>query len=161
MVAVSRKKKLRRMTMSRLACVLLSFFVLGMLSCRACDCTVPEPEFGKKNIVLPEPRPQPPRPAPPETETTDDGDTAAKAPVKIVRYQNGITGFTKEQMEDPTFNKKLNSRQRKAILHLEKLQKTDPRFKQVSKGVPAPPLEEEEPFKGSGKKRKKRKKRNK
>jgi hypothetical protein len=142
--------------------VLLSFFVLGMLSCRACDCTVPEPEFGKKNIVLPEPRPQPPKQAPPETETTDDADTAAEAaagaPKKIVRRESPMMGFTKEQMNNPVFNDKHNPVERKAILNLQKLQKTNPAFMKTPSGVPAPPPEEEEPIKRSGKKRKKRKK---
>jgi hypothetical protein len=67
-------------------------------------------------------------------------------------------GYTKEQMEDPRFNEKLNRLERKTILTLEKLQKTDPRLMRTPSGVPAPPPEEEQPMKRRGKKRKKRKK---
>jgi hypothetical protein len=169
-VAVSRnQKKPWRKTMGRLACVLLSFFILGMLSCRACDCTIPEPEYGERTIVLPEPRPpaaKPATPVQPETEAIDDTEDETEAAAeasgaprkKIIRSESTIMGYTKEQMEDPRFNEKLNRLERKTILTLEKLQKTDPRLMRTPSGVPAPPPEEEQPMKRRGKKRKKRKK---
>jgi len=144
--------------MSRLAGLLLAFFVVGLLSCRACDCTIPEPEFGERNIVPPEPlppAPQPPPPVSPETGPADDGEAADAAPAgprkKVITGKGFLSGYTKEQLNDPAFNRKLNNRQRQTILNLEKIQKTDPRFAQTPSGVPAPPPEEERPFPGSGK----------
>jgi hypothetical protein len=160
--------------MNRLVCVMLFFLALGLLSCRACDCTVPEPEFGEKHIVLPEPRPPAPRPAPPaqpETGPAHDAEASAAEPPgprkEVITSKGIMRGYTQEQLNDPAFNKKLNIRQRSTILNLEKIQRTDPRFMQTPSGVPAPPPEEEQPFAGRGKrgkkakKGKKRKKRNK
>lgn len=83
---------------------------------------------------------------------------AAEEPKRVVKH-NVVpqTKVTREEMNDPSFPKKMPPQARKTTILLKKLQQTDPRFKREPSGVPTPPPEEEH-----GIKRKKwRKKRNK
>jgi hypothetical protein len=96
--------------------------------------------------------------AEPVAEAAAPDAAAAEKPKRVVKHTViEMPEVTREEMNDPSFPKKLTPQARKAIIRLRKLQQTDPRFKRDPTGVPTPPPEDEHGVKRP----KRRKKRNK